>query len=166
MGFRVHGDTGLNVYNSHCMRTLKDKGLASAALSYEISFKQVREISKAVDAELVVYGRMPLMTTDRCVIKEASGRCSCENPIELLDKRGAAYPVLRTEGCGNTIYSPTKLFFGNSRRVYQTLGLWAARLAFTTENAGECVQVMERYLGRGHYEPTGKTRGLYPRGVE
>ena len=36
----------------------------------------------------------------------------------------------------------------------------------TTENARECVQVLERYLGRGSYQPNDYTRGLYYRGVE
>ncbi len=165
-GFIIHGDTGLNVYNSNTMRVLKDRGFASAALSYEISFKQVRELSKAVDAELVVYGRVPLMHTAVCVTRAATGRCACDSPIELLDKKGGAYPVLPAEGCGSTVYSPGKLFFGGRRRLYQDLGLWAVRLNFTTENALECVQVMERYLGRGRYEPTGKTRGIYARGIE
>lgn len=46
------------------------------------------------------------------------------------------------------------------------MGLWAARLLFTTESAAECVRVTERYLGRGSYEPKDYTRGLYYRDVE
>lgn len=40
---------------------------------------------------------------------------------------------------------------------WQRLGLWAGRLMFTTENARECVQVLERYLGRGSYQPNDYT---------
>lgn len=37
---------------------------------------------------------------------------------------------------------------------------------FTTENAMECAQVLERYLGQGSYQPNEYTRGLYYRDVE
>ena len=37
---------------------------------------------------------------------------------------------------------------------------------FTTENAVECAQVLERYLDRGKYQPNDFTRGLYYRDVE
>ena len=59
-----------------------------------------------------------------------------------------------------------KLFLADKAGDWQRLGLWAGRLMFTTENARECVQVLERYLGRGSYQPNDYTRGLYYRGVE
>ena len=46
------------------------------------------------------------------------------------------------------------------------LGLWALRLAFTTENPSECARVLERYMGLGNYQPNEYTRGLYYRDVE
>ena len=49
---------------------------------------------------------------------------------------------------------------------WRRLGLWAARLMFTTENSVECVQVLERYLEQGRYQPNEYTRGLYYRDVE
>jgi len=49
---------------------------------------------------------------------------------------------------------------------WNKLGLWAGRLQLTTENSMECVQIMERYLGRGNSEPNEITRGLYYRTVE
>ena len=49
---------------------------------------------------------------------------------------------------------------------WQRLGLWGARLMFTTENPLECVRVLERYQGQGRYQPNDLTRGLYYRDVE
>ena len=37
---------------------------------------------------------------------------------------------------------------------------------FTTENPRECVQAVQRYLGRNAWAPTEYTRGLYYRDVE
>ena len=55
---------------------------------------------------------------------------------------------------------------GRDEADYRRAGIWGARLLFTTENPRECVQVAERYLGRGRYEPNDFTRGLYYRDVE
>jgi len=54
----------------------------------------------------------------------------------------------------------------DKRRAMSSLGIWAQRLSFTTENAVECVSVMKSYMGKGDYVPSGFTRGLYFRGVE
>jgi putative protease len=59
-----------------------------------------------------------------------------------------------------------KLFLADRRSDWYKLGLWAGRLAFTTEHAVECVSVLKRYLGQSDYEPGGITRGLYYKGVE
>ena len=58
-----------------------------------------------------------------------------------------------------------KLFLAD-RPDYTAVGLWGVRLAFTTENARECVNITRRYLGDSEYEPGAFTRGLYYRGVE
>jgi putative protease len=54
----------------------------------------------------------------------------------------------------------------DKQKDYADLGLWAARLMFSTENPRECVQVLERYLNKNNYMPSVYTRGLYYRGVE
>jgi putative protease len=90
----------------------------------------------------------------------------CANVNELTDRKGMRFPVVRAFGCRNEILNANKLFLADKAQDYQRLGLWAIRLMFTTENARECVQVMERYLGQGAYTPNHYTRGLYYRDVE
>ena len=36
---------------------------------------EIRDLSKAVDTELLVYGRLPLMLMENCVIKSRTGTC-------------------------------------------------------------------------------------------
>ena len=95
-----------------------------------------------------------------------SGRCGCQNENVLTDRKGARFPVVKAPGCRNELLNSKKLFLADKAGDYRKLGLWAQRLMFTTENARECVQVAERYLGRGRYEPNDFTRGLYYRDVE
>lgn len=74
--------------------------------------------------------------------------------------------MVKAPGCRNEILNSKKLFLADKQGDYQRLGLWAARLQFTTENAVECVQAAERYFGRGNWVPPDYTRGLYYREVE
>ena len=166
LGFTLRGDFGLEIYNAQALKEYKRLGLQSATLSFELKLAQIRDLSKGLDTELVVYGRLPLMITENCIIHNHSGRHTCANVNLLTDRKGERFPVVKAPGCRNEILNSKKLFLADKAGDWQRLGLWSGRLMFTTENARECVQVLERYLGRGSYQPNDYTRGLYYRGVE
>ena len=166
LGFTLRGDYGLNLYNSQALKEAKRMGLRSVTISFELKLAQIRDISKALDIEMLVYGRLPLMITENCIIKNRAGQCGCDNVNQLTDRTGVRFPVIQAPGCRNEILNAKKLFLADKQKDYQRVGAWGARLAFTTENSRECLQVAERYLGRGHYEPNDFTRGLYYRDVE
>lgn len=166
LGFQVRGDYGLGVFNSQTMKELKRLGLLSATASFELKLAQIRDLSKAIPTELLVYGRLPLMLTENCIIHNHSDRHTCDNVNLLTDRKGERFPVVKVWGCRNEIYNSKKLFLADKSADWQRLGLWAGRLVFTTENALECVQVLERYLSQGKYQPNEYTRGLYYRDVE
>ena len=165
-GMNLRADFGLGVYNSQTLKELKRMGFLSATASFESRLSQIRDLSKAVDLELIVYGRLPLMITENCIISGRYGHCNCENNNALTDRTGARFPVVKAPGCRNEILNSKKLFLADKQADYRRLGLWAARLQFTTENAPECLQVAERYLNRSHWSPPEYTRGLYYREVE
>ena len=165
-GMNIRGDFGLGVYNSQTLKELRRMGFLSATASFEARLPQIRDLSKAIDLEMIVYGRLPLMITENCIIEGRYGRCGCENNNALTDRTGARFPVVKAPGCRNEILNSKKLFLADKQKDYQRLGLWAARLQFTTENAIECAQAAERYMGRGQWSPADYTRGLYYREVE
>lgn len=166
LSFDVRGDFGLNVFNSQTLKTLKNLGIISATVSFELNIAQIRDMSKSIDTELIAYGRLPLMVTENCIVKNTKGRCSCDRPMSLSDRKGASFPVIKEFGCRNVILNSQKLFLADRIQGFQSLGLWALRLMFTTENARECYDVTRRYMNEGNYEPGGFTRGLYFRGVK
>ncbi len=166
LGFRVRGDYGLGVYNSQTLKELRRLGLISATASFELKLAQIRDLSKAVPLEFIAYGRLPLMITENCILHNRSGQHTCGGVNLLTDRRGERFPVVRAWGCRNEILNSKKLFLADKPDDWRKLGVWAARLMFTTENAQECARVLERYQGRGRYIPNDYTRGLYYRGVE
>ena len=166
LGFQVRGDYGLGVYNSQTMKELKRLGLIGATVSFEMKFPQIRDISKTLPTEFIAYGRLPLMITENCIIHNHCGRHTCNNVNLLTDRKGERFPVVKAWGCRNEIYNSKKIFLADKQKDWQKLGLWGARLMFTTENALECAQVLERYMNQGKYQPNDFTRGLYYRDVE
>ncbi len=165
-GLSPRGDFGLNILNSQSLKEYKHLGLLSAALSFEMNLPQIRDLSHCMDTELIVYGRLPLMLLENCLVKNRAGRCACENLTELKDRTGAHFPLVREWQHRGVLLNSRKLYLADRQESYRHLGLWGARLLFTTENARECVQVTRRYLGLDTYEPHVYTRGLYFRGVE
>ncbi len=161
MGFEVRGDTALRVKNSGTLAVLLGLGLKSAALAEDLTSARVKSLKKYLDTELVVYGRMPLMSTAGCLIRARTGVCSCDSFLGFPDSSGFLCPVTRGFDCGNTLWSAEKLHLLRRAKEYMTAGLWGVRLAFTTENARECVGVCERYLDMGTFEPVSTTYGKF-----
>ena len=165
-GMRVRGDFGLNVFNSLSMEMVRQAGFVSATASFELRIAQIRDLSKTIDTEMIVYGRLPLMVSDQCVIRHSSGRCTCSTPAQMADRMGAVFPVVKEFGCRNVIYNAHKLYLADKAEDLYGAGLWGMRMMFTTETPRECLEVAKVYLGQSDYQPNVLTRGLYYRGVE
>ena len=164
----VRGDFGLNLYNSGAMEVARALGMRSACLSFEMTLPQIRDVSKAVPSEILVYGRMPLMLTENCLIRGKTGQCTCHlGPAKLTDKTGAEFPLIRDgNSCRTVVLNGKKLNWLDRQEDLRILGLWAFRLYFTTENPKEVDQVIAAYHRPTPFDPGSCTRGLYLRGVE
>lgn len=165
-GMKVRGDFGLNAFNSYTLRVLQNAGFISATASFELRLAQIKAMAKPVDTELIIYGRLPLMVSDQCIIRQSAGRCNCQTPGQLSDRMGSVFPVVKEFGCRNVIYNAHKLYLADKRDDLYALGLWGLRMLFTTESPRECVEVAKGYLGLTDYKPNVLTRGLYYRGVD
>ena len=165
-GLDLRGDWSLNLFNSYSLQIAAKAGLLSAAVSFELNMEQIRQLSKPLDTEIIAYGRLPAMLTERCLIKASAGRCACGAPARMSDEYGGVYPVLREYVCRNAVYGPAKVFLGDRLDDVKKAGVRGARLLFTNEGPRECVEVAKSFLGLSGYRPNGLTRGLYYRGVE
>ncbi len=168
-GLRVRGDFGLNVYNSISLDVLRSLELSSATASFEMTLPQIRDLGKAINTEIIAYGRLPLMVMEHCLIKNRTGKCSCQTGVatKLVDKTGAEFPVIKDCGtCRSVLLNGKKLNWLDRQDDLGKLGLWAFRLLFTTENDKEVDRILEEYLNPVPFDPGACTRGLYLRGVE
>ena len=164
----IRGDLSLNIYNSAAVNVTKELELKSTCLSMEMTMPQIRDVSKATDCELLVYGRVPLMVTENCLIKGRTGQCSCQQgAAKLKDKTGAEFPIIKDgNSCRSILLNGKKLYWLDRQKDLDRLGLWAVRLSFTTENHREVDQVLGCYLEHTTFDPGACTRGLYLRGLD
>ena len=168
MGFRIRGDYGLNLYNSQAVNLMRELELKSATLSFEMTLPQIRDVSKAVPCEILVYGRLPLMVTENCLTKGRNGTCTCHLSMgKLMDKTGAEFPIIKDgNSCRSILLNGKKLSWLDRQKDLGRLGLWGIRLYFTTESPREVDNVLANYLNPAPFDPGACTRGLYLRGLE
>ncbi len=178
LGLPLWGDLGLNLFNSESLLFWQELGLESAAVSMELRWQQLRDLRKVLPCEAVVYGRLPLMIMENCVIRNELGcrdagrdytdrspACRCGQENVLVDRTGAQFPLVGQWGHRCEIENSRVLFLAD-KPEWRQLGLTRARLRFTTESPEECVRVLRAYQGRSDYRPDQLTRGLFYRGVE
>ena len=165
---RIHGDFGLNVFNSATMNLLRELEFASATVSFEMTMPQIRDLSKAIPTELIVYGRLPLMVVEHCLIRNRTGQCTChQGQLKLTDKTGAEFPVIKDgDSCRSVLLNGKKLYWLDRQEDLSKLGLWAVRLCLTTENAQETDRVLSDFVRSTPIDPGNCTRGLYLRGLD
>ena len=160
----LRGDFGLNIFNSRALLFWQGQELASATVSFELRWQQVRDLRKYLPCEAIIYGRLPLMVTENCVTRCSVG-CTHGAGSVLTDRTGARFPVLCGYGCRCEIQNSRTLFLADKPEMHRC-GLTYGRLRFTTEAPEQCVQVLQRYQNGGNWTPEDLTRGLFYRGVE
>ena len=178
LGLPLWGDLGLNLFNSESLLFWKELGLEAAAVSMELRWQQLRDLRKVLPCEAVVYGRLPLMIMENCVIRNELGcrdagrdytdrspACRCGQENVLVDRTGAQFPLVGQWGHRCEIENSKVLFLAD-KPEWRQLGLTRARLRFTRVSPEECVGVRRAYPGRSDYRPDQLTRGLFYRGVE
>ena len=166
LGFVPRGDFGLGLVNDLTAQELARLGFVSATASFECRLSQVRDLSKELDTSLIVYGRLPLMLTENCILKNRGKGCHCQDtPQSLRDRKGEEFPVERAWGCRNELFNAKTLWLAD-KDDWKKAGLRYARLAFLREDAKTCARILRAYRTGEGDGPEEFTRGLYYRGGE
>ncbi len=156
-GLVMHGDLRLNVANAATVSSLRDLGFADWMLSCELSLAQMRDLSAGASA--AVYGRLPLMLTEKCVGREIGSCESCRSgQSTLVDRRGAVFPVLRVPEHRSLIFNSVPTYMADRADALARTGLAGHHFIFTTENAAEIGAILRAY-DRGE-PPAGAVRRI------
>ncbi len=146
-GLAARGDLRLNITNSETAAELDRNGFFDLVLSPELTLAQMRDIARACPtARTVIYGRVPLMVTEKCVGREIGDCNSCESGKSFLtDRRGVRFPVLRSFEHRSIIVNSIPHYMADRQAELERFGLSAGHFIFTTESAEEIKKVINAY---------------------
>ncbi len=159
---KIIASPSLNVLNSLSMDVAKSLGIDKVIVSNECTLEKFSTISSSVPIGLTVYGKIPLMLTRNCPVKNGKNCGECNRESSITDRMGIKFPVKCHMGYSEIL---------NSRPIYM-----ADRMGeipdcnimffnFTTESKDDVERVISAY--ENEENSTGEfTRGLLYRGVE
>ncbi|MBO5883855.1 MAG: U32 family peptidase [Clostridia bacterium] len=143
-GFILHGDHRLNICNSSTASVLEDQGFEDYVISPELTLPKIRDIDGRTT--VIVYGRLPLMLTEKCVGKECGGCEKCESGRSILrDRRGVEFPVLKAFEHRSIIFNSVPVYMADREKDLVSAGIESRHFLFTTETATEVKAVIEAY---------------------
>lgn len=137
-GFELFGDMRLNTMNAGSADVLRSAGIKYIIASPEISPSRAPFCDSAV-----MYGRLPLMTTVKCAIKDVVGikgdgcrYCDTHKFTKLTDRTGAAFLMTREPPHKNVIYNSVPVFMCDKASDYLKNAL-GAHFIFTDETPAD-----------------------------
>ena len=154
-------DFRFNVANNGTMSALEKLGFDSAVVSAELTMPQIRDLDGA--KAVIVYGRIPLMTLEKCAIKELYGeKRACEicrsGEAEMKDRRGFVFPIIREFPHRNIVLNSLPTQMSDKEGELAGAGIVDRHFLFTVESAHEVDRVIEDF--QQHRAPTGKVRRI------
>ncbi len=163
--YRILGGFRLNIYNSYALEFYKAQGVELAELSPELNSKHLRGISKPIPTQMMVYGRLPLMLIENCVIKNGN-KCPCDSNNYITDRMGMRFPVIKDGvSCRNVILNCKKTFLGFDMDKVKLTEVQYLKLYFTDETPEECIRVCDSFFSNTGYRPDDFTKGHFIKGV-
>ena len=160
-GCTIHGTYGLNLFNSRALDALAELGAADAELSTELTFRQMAQLRKPLPCTVLIYGRLPLMLTRCCPIRNGTDCTHCDKHGALTDRKGLRFPVRCAGGCSEVL-NPVPLCWLDRPRELPPVSHLSMR--FSVENSVEIAEILDCYTLKKR--PNGLiTRGLYENGV-
>lgn len=145
---KLIADFRFNVGNTDSAAFFEELGFESYVASAELTLPQLRDLGGSKAA--IVYGRVPLMTLEKCVIKELYGdKRACnvcaEAGAEMKDRRGFVFPIVREAEHRNIVLNSLPTSMSDRQDELFRAGITDRHFLFYTESPYEVDRVIEAY---------------------
>jgi len=140
LGIEPHGAFSMNFFNSYDLAAAKRLGLKETAVSVEAKLAQIRDMKKPMPVNAVVYGKIPVMTTHKCIIKDTAGCDKCR--LYLKDRMDASFFCEGIYGHLNIIYNSVPIYMADKT---DTLSAFSHHFIFTDESRAQCEEIINAY---------------------
>ena len=145
---RLVSDYRFNVMNSQHIVELEAMGIFESILSPELTLPRIRDIGG--NCSVIIYGRIPLMTLEKCIIRDIYGCDECNkrkdtNLLTITDRRGYTFPVSREYKHRNIIYNSMPTCMSDKSEEILRAHITNQHFIFTVENKKEVDSIISAY---------------------
>jgi len=113
-------DHFFHIFNQAALRWVKGSGGKKVALSTELNHEQIKQLSKAGETELIVFGDMEMMVSEHCLIgsthaqgegnpRETCGKACQSRSYYLKDRLSYHFPLETDRECRMHIFNAKRL---------------------------------------------------------
>lgn len=151
-----------NIWNSFTLSAFKEKyRIKAGVLSPELSFNQIRRIKKPFECECIIYGYIPVMLTENCILNNLD-LCPCDGEFKyIIDRKDMEFPVKKTyNGCRNVVYNSVPVYLADKSNDIEKSGC-LGNMYFTVETKEETIRIINEYFTKTFIMPENFTRGHY-----
>ena len=102
---------------------------------------------------MIVYGRLPMMTLEKCVIRELADCDTCRGgTVHMVDRKGISFPVLREWEHRNVVYNSLPTSMSDREDLLARYGIVNRHYLFSDESAKDVDAVIHAHA---HQQPLG-----------
>ena len=130
--------------------------------SFELKAAQIRALKKPVPLGYIGYGRLPMMLTVNCPIRQAVGCGKCTKT--LYDPTGRELPVRCSKGEGYVEVLNSDVLF-TADKMSDFKGAAFVTLCFDEETPQQAADIVRAFRNGEKAQLENITRGLYYRGI-
>lgn len=152
----IIADYSLNIINRPAINGVRSIFNSEiVTISPELNIKELSQIADN-NCEILVYGRLSLMTTHQCPVGLYEGEkgnnkyCRCRNKeadYKLIDRTKAEFPVIRDcNECVAFILNSAPIYVVNKVDEIVKIGAGFMRMEFTTENYDETLAIAKEHI--------------------
>ena len=158
----IHGGFGLNIANTAALEWAESIGMLDVEVSFELTLAQIARLGGTIPRGIISYGRLPLMLTRNCPVKNDGKGCkNCKTPPTIRDRKGKDFPIIcDKKSC--EILNCVPLILSDRQDEIKNVDFQI--LQFNVENSVESSGKLKEYVEKN--SPKAEfTRGLYYRGL-
>ncbi|MBO5397842.1 MAG: U32 family peptidase [Clostridia bacterium] len=158
------GNYNLNIFNTFSATELKEKGFNRFIPSVELNKAETQELlnQSPIGAEVIVYGKIPLMTNNYCYLgesnkcyKECYRKCMLNEKFELKDRLGFKFRIIPDNTCTLTTIFNSK----TTSITYDDLNIDFARIDILDENFEEIKNIISTVKSGRRFDGKDFTNG-------
>ena len=160
----IIGNYTLNIYNSSSISELKKLSLSSITISPELDEQSIIDVSKnsSLPKELIVYGNIPVMTTNYCLLgksnkcySDCKHQCLADSKFYLKDRLGMQFRFIP-----DNIQTITTIYNSKITSIeYKNFNIDSARIDILDENIDEINNIIKNVKNDIRFEGKNFTNG-------